>query len=100
MIVWAFIYLSPGCNPKIHKATIASPGWEVCICGVDSIDDGCELAKTLVSSGCQLIEVCGGFGKDGAERLVAAIDDAVPVGYVDYFPDGPARLQEILSHGD
>jgi len=97
MIVWAFVYISPDCDPEVHKSIIESPGWKAYIYGVSSIDAGCELAKKLVANGCKLIELCGGFGEEGAKRVVEAIDDAVPVGYVTYFPDGPGRVAELLK---
>lgn len=96
-LIWAFIYISPECTPEKQFASIESPGWRADIYGVSSIDAGCELARKLVSEDCKLIELCGGFGKDGAAKMVEAIGDAVPVGYVDYFPDGPARIAELIK---
>lgn len=96
-LIWAFIYISPECTPDKQFASLESPGWRADIYGVSSVEDGCALAQKIVAEGCKLIELCGGFGKEGAQKLAAAINDAVPVGYVEYFPDGPARIQELIN---
>lgn len=97
MITWAFIYVAKGCDPTKHKATIDSPGWNSIFIGVDSVDDGCNIAKKLVNEGCKLIELCGGFGADGAKKVIDATEGKVPVGYIDYFPSEEEKLKLLLS---
>jgi hypothetical protein len=97
MITWAFIYISKECNPKEHNKTIDSLGCRSIFVGVDSVDAGCEAAKKLVSEGCRIIELCGGFGKQGAKKVIEATEGAVPVGFVDYFPGDEEKVKLIFS---
>lgn len=82
MITWAFIFISEECDPRTHKAVIKSHGRKTCIYGVDSIEKGCALAKELGEKKIDLIELCGGFGSQGAHRIFEAAGKAVHVGYV------------------
>lgn len=82
MVIWAFIFISEECDPRIHKAIIKSPGRKTCVYGVGSIEEGCALAKELGEKRIDLIELCGGFGSQGARRIAEAVGETVRVGYV------------------
>lgn len=97
MITWAFIYISKDCDPTKHTATIDSSGCKSIIIGVESVEAGCEIAKKVVEQGCQLIELCGGFGADGAKKVVDATNGAVPVGFVGYFPGDEEKIKLMFS---
>lgn len=83
----AFIFVSGGALPKVHRGVFETDQHRLEVCGVSSIEEGCRVAKDLVEDGCCLIELCGGFGADGTRKVIAAIDGKVPVGYIDYFPE-------------
>ena len=57
------------------------------VVGVSKPDDGIEAAKTMVSEGIQLIELCGGFSPVWAGKIIEAIEYKVPVGVVSYGPE-------------
>jgi hypothetical protein len=91
---WAFIYKSPGCDPEIHQSIIESPKHLTLIYGVKTIEEGCALAQKIVDDGCKLIELCGGFGAEGARKVIAAVEGRVPVGFIDYFPEEFEKLRK------
>jgi len=94
---WAFIYKSAGCNPEVHQSVIESSKHLTLIYGVSTIEEGCILAKKIVDDGCKLIELCGGFGVEGAKQVISAVEGRVPVGYIDYFPEELEKLRQQNS---
>ncbi|MDL2253058.1 DUF6506 family protein [Ruminococcaceae bacterium OttesenSCG-928-I18] len=94
---WAFLFLDKKLDPALHNHMMLSPGTVNRFMGVTSVQEGCETAKKLVENGCQLIELCGGFGEEGAKEVVKAIDDAVPVAYCVYFPGGEERMKLLYD---
>lgn len=98
MKTMAFIYVYKGCDPKRDTAVIKSSLLKTIIVGVDSIDSGCEIAKKVVEEGCRLIELCGGFGVEGTKKVIDAVQGAVPVGYIDYFPEEKEKVIKIFRN--
>lgn len=97
MVTWAFIFIANGCDPSKHAAIIDSPGLKTIVAGVDSVDAGCKVAKKIVEEGCQLIELCGGFGADGAKKVIEATGGSVPVGFIGYFPGDEEKVKLLFS---
>ncbi len=54
------------------------------IIGVRDIEDACRIASGLEDAGC--IELCGAFGPEGAERIIEATGNRIPIGYVTHLP--------------
>ena len=88
----AFLYVSRGATPDVHRATLISDQHEMIVRGVSSVEEGCREAVNLVREGCRIIEVCGGFGADGARQVIQAIQGQIPVGYIEYFPEEREKL--------
>ncbi len=89
------MFVEKNLDSAVHKYVMLSPGAVNRFVGVGSVEEGCRVAKELVENGCQLIELCGGFGEEGAKRVVEAIGDAVPVAYCVYFPGGEERMKKL-----
>lgn len=98
MKIMAFIYVYEGCNPVRDKAIIQSTLLKTIIIGVSSIEAGCEEAKKVVEEGCRLIELCGGFGSEGAKKVINAIQGIVPVGYTIYSPEEKEKVINIFRN--
>jgi hypothetical protein len=47
--------------------------------------------------GIQLIELCGAFGPVWTARIIDAIDDAVPVGFVAYGAEAIAPMHRLFE---
>lgn len=93
MKTWAFIFKSSGCRPEVHKAEMTSDTRRSLIYGVETIEEGCALAKKLMDTeNCLLIELCGGFGPEGTRRVIEAVEGKIPVGYITYFPEEKEKL--------
>jgi hypothetical protein len=96
---WAFIYKSPGFDPRKNTSVMESAACRFKAVGVDMAhpEQAIDAAKALVAEGVQAIELCGGFGPVWVAKISAAIGDAVPVGTVVYGPEHRKALLEIMT---
>ena len=81
----AFIFLSPrgeGTSVQAeHRSWTRTPGVDLLTIGVSSYREAVEAAQKAVNDeGCAAIELCGGFGHEGAALVARAVK--VPVGVV------------------
>lgn len=92
-IPWAFIFRSDGCDPEVDKLVLHHCGNRMLVYGTNTIEEGCEVAKRIVEEeGCELIELCGGYGPDGARKMIEAIDGKSPIGHVVYLESEIPKL--------
>lgn len=92
---FAFLFVGRGLDPALHRRTIHYDGFEAILIGMDRTDQAPALAREVAAAGAQLIELCGAFDPEATARVIAAIDNEVPVGVVTYGPQailGMARL--------
>ena len=81
----AFIFITPGeegaAAPVEYQNWTRTPGVDLLTVGVTSYAQGVSVAKKIVDEdGCACIELCGGFGLEGAAAVARAV--SVPVGVV------------------
>ncbi|MGM9568034.1 MAG: DUF6506 family protein [Clostridia bacterium] len=81
---------------KKDRASIHSG--EAQIIGVSSVEDACAAAKELSEAGIHCIELCGAFGEDGAEKIIAATGNKVPVGFVTHLPKQEALFEATFAN--
>ena len=79
---FAFIIMG-NYNMEVDKASIHQGKAQ--IIGVSSIEQACLVAEKLYDDGVDCIELCGAFGEDEANRVIAATENKVPIGYVTHF---------------
>lgn len=96
---WAFIYCSPGFHPDCNTTVIDNGQCKVTLVGVDVHErDLCvEIAKKLYADGCQIIELCGGFGPLYIAKIKEATEFKIPVGTVMYGPEDRKRLLDVTQ---
>ena len=52
------------------------------IIGVSDIEEACKVAKELKNEGVDCIELGGGFGEEGARKIIEATENKIAVGFV------------------
>ena len=78
---YIYIFVSPGADSTKHRAVIDTPISHLLVVGVDNIEEGAKIAKQFVQQeGVVFIELCGGFGYEGAKKVSDEVGDKVPVG--------------------
>ena len=84
-VTWAFIFLNPECDPEVDKMEMMHEGNRLSICGTANFEQGMAVARKMMEEeNCVLIELCGGYGEEGAQKIIEAVDGKIPVGYVTY----------------
>lgn len=94
---FGFIVTGNGYDPAVHRAQLDSPAIKTLIVGVAKPEQALAVAREMVASGVQLIELCGGFGPVWTARVLEAIDHAVPVGSVGYGPESIDQMHALFS---
>lgn len=59
-------------------------GFSTQIAGVSSDEEAIIVAKNMIETGIQVIELCGSFGLESAEHISNSLDTDVPIGYVTF----------------
>ncbi len=82
MLNAAFIFIAPGADSNVHRATVRTPEIILTSIGVSSFEEGARAAKEMVDAGCTAIELCGGFGIKGTWIVEQAVHGRARVGAV------------------
>ncbi len=93
---YGFIMIDPSYK-KEEKTSLSSDVFKTTVCCVQDIEMACKSAKTLVSEGVQLIELCGAFKKGMPEQVIEAIGGQVPVGHMAYSEEERKKLTDFLN---
>jgi len=79
----AFIFVAPEADPKIQRQWVKTKEVEVLTVAVKNYAQGVTVAKELVEAeGIKAIELCGGFGHQGAALIQKAVAGKAVVGVV------------------
>jgi hypothetical protein len=78
----AFIFLAPGTDPAKDRSLVRTPEVDLTVVGVADYAAAERAAKALVEQGIAAIELCGGFGVEGAARVAQAVAGKAAVGVV------------------
>jgi hypothetical protein len=94
---FAFLVFGPDYHLGTHTQVLKSDLLTTRIIGVDSLETAEEVARELVADGVQLIELCGWFGPKGAARIIGAVGQDVPVGFVTSGPDSYDLMYKLFG---
>ena len=78
----AFIFIAPEADQAQHRALVKTPEVEVTTLAVTSYAQAEQVAQELVAAGIVAIELCGGFGATGVDRVKQAVAGQAAVGVV------------------
>jgi hypothetical protein len=95
----AFIFMGPEVDPKIHRAEIKTPQFNLTIIGVNvnNLNQTIDIAKELVANGVQIIELCSGYGSSWIGKLSEIFDHKIPIGNVLFGPEFRDSISELLK---
>jgi hypothetical protein len=97
-VKYLFIFITPGCDPAVHRSVIETPEGPTITVGVAGVGQACEVAKAAVDAGeADFIELCGAFREEGCRKVIDAVADRVPVGYVTYRPGDSERVDALFG---
>ncbi|MDY6860016.1 MAG: DUF6506 family protein [Pseudomonadota bacterium] len=78
----AFIFLAGGADADTHRQVVSTPTVDLTVVGVENYAQAEAVAAELVADGIGAIELCGGFGISGTERIRQAVGGKAAVGVV------------------
>ena len=78
----AFIFVAPEADAEKHRAVVDSPAVNLTVVGVKDYQMGVKAAEELVAQGVTAIELCAGFGVEGAAMVKQAVQGKAVVGVV------------------
>ena len=94
---FGFIIASPEFGPEPQRTVVSAGSFEMIVVGTSAVAQGPPIAKNLVDEGIQLIELCGAFGPIWTAKVIEAIDDAVPVGFVAYGAEAISPMHRLFE---
>ena len=78
----AFIFVAPDVDPAVHRSQVVTPAVELTVVAAQNYAQAEQVAQDLVADGIAAIELCGGFGHEGAARIAQAVKGKAAVGVV------------------
>ncbi len=72
-------------------------GFSTQVVGVYSDEQAIAAAKSLIEQDVQVIELCGGFGVESAEKIIAELNSPIPVGYVTFSQHEHKKLITLVN---
>lgn len=96
-IKFASVVMGPGYTPDIHQAHFSNEWNDTYFYGVSDLTSACALAKQLKGDGFQCIELCGAYGKEGAEKIIEATNNEVAIGYSIHLPSQEELFTSVFG---
>ncbi len=93
---YAFIMRDPSYTEP-QMAQVDSPAFAMTVYAVGTVEQACDVAKSLVADGIQLIELCGAFKGTMIDDVIKAVDGRVPVGHMEYSEAERVKLQAFFA---
>jgi predicted polyphosphate/ATP-dependent NAD kinase len=97
LIKFGFIVTGAGLDPAIHRQVMSSGTFEMVSVGVSTPAEAIPIAREMVASGVQLLELCGGFGPLWTAKVLEAIEQRIPVGAVGYGPESIDAMHRLFA---
>lgn len=92
-----YMFKDTSADSAENRAVIDTLNSITFVVGVDSIEEGVQIARQFVKEGIGLIELCGGFGYEGAKKIYDAVGDKVAIGMVVHQVWNAPKLAKLLE---
>lgn len=80
---YLYMFVNAVADSSQHRSLVETPRSKIYTVGVSNFEEGAAVAERMVKEeGVALIELCGGFGYEGAKIVHARVGDKIPVGLV------------------
>lgn len=96
---YGFIILAPDYNPTKQHAILENEYFRTEVVGVNSVEEAVEVSRELISQGVQLIELCGGFGEEKANKVIDSLKSDIPIGFVGFSVKENEKLVSLMTDG-
>ena len=97
MFKYAFIEEAEGASPENYSFTYENSESCSFVAGVNDMDMAEELVKKLDQEGYELIDLCGAFDDERAQRRRKAVKGDMEILHVNYFPEEQKKLDALDS---
>jgi len=94
---YGFIVRADGYSQDNHVATLESNTFSTKIIGVSSLEEAFIAADYLISTGIELIELCGSFDAHDYQLVIEHIDCSIPVGCAQLSVTEQIKLDSFLN---
>ena len=81
---YGFIVKAANYDYKKDRTVLETELFQTQVVGVSTDDEAVIVAKCLIQDGVQVIELCGGFGKESAYKVISEVNSNVPIGFVTF----------------
>jgi hypothetical protein len=92
MLYYGFIFAG-----EVYEKQLDTKIFKMKVAGVADLEDAIGVAKKMVEEGVHLIELCGDFGPVWAGKIIEAIDNKIPLGFVTYGAEAMEGLSNLPS---
>ncbi|MGF1758731.1 DUF6506 family protein [Photobacterium sagamiensis] len=94
---YGFIVKAANYDYKKDCSVLETALFRTKIVGVRSDMEAVIVAKDLIHEGVQVIELCGGFGKKSADKIISEVNSNVPIGFVTFSEKEELKLSQLIS---
>lgn len=94
---YGFIVMAPDYQPEKQNAILENEYFRTEVAGVSTVEEAVDVAGEMIKRGIQVIELCGAFGEDNANKVIDSLDTKVPVGFVGFSMKEEEKLSDFLA---
>ena len=94
---FACVFMGSGYLPDVHKAQFETPSGITFIFTVRDFQEACDLLLSLQKEGVGVVELCGAFGEENAQKLIELTNNTIAIGYVVHKPEQDSLFEKFFS---
>lgn len=94
---YAFLLMGSHYDPEKHQTQFETKNQITYIFTVKNMEEALRCAAFCLKEGVGVIELCGAFGKDGAEKIIKTTQNKIAVAYVIHNSDQDSLFDKFFS---